>query len=429
MHATTKQVDAYTLEAHITIEAPELESYAAKAREHLVGEVTVEGFRKGKAPRHLAEGKLNPQLIKEAAFEEALSESFTQAAKEHAWDIARTSDLKVVKNDATGVEYTVVVHLWPKIQIPDLATIKVPQKPLEVSEQEMIQALDAVRNMRATFLDKTGAAAEGDRVEVDFDSSMGGVVIEGGSSRNHPLIIGGKSFMAGFEEELIGLVPGMSKSFSLTAPADYYEPKLAGKKIDFTVTLHRVQAVLKPEADDAFAQSLGKFSTLEELKASVKMGIMNEKKGKEQQRLRLAIFDAIIAAGDVPTSDAMVKDELDGMIGRFSQDLHAKGIELPMYLARMNKTEDALRSEWRPEAERQVKIMLVLREVARQNSIAVTSAEVETAVNEAVAELIKTGQVTEQQIDPERIRNALHERILRDKIFAFVENVCAEAAV
>lgn len=427
MQITANETAPWTLRAGITLEKAELETHLKRAQQMLTQELSVEGFRKGKVPPQVAQQHLKPEEVRAAALELALEESFGAAVAQKQWDVLRTSDLKVDRNDAEGLSYSVTVALWPTVTLADIASVKVARKPIEVSEAEIDEALDTVRNMRATFLDKTGSAAVGDRAEIDFDSFVDGKPVEGGSSRNHPLVIGGKSFMPGFEEELVGLAAGASREFTLTAPADYYEQTLAGKQVQFKVTMHRLQVVLKPAADDAFAASLGKFQNIAQLRDSLREGIANEKQTKEQQRLRLAILDAVIAGSQVPAPDAMVKDELDSMVHRFSHDLQGRGVQLPMYLARLGKTEEQLRTEWQEEAQRQVRIMLVLRAIARQQHIDVPTKELEEAFTATVGEMIRAGQVTEEQIDPERIRVALADRILRDKVLQFVETTCAIA--
>lgn len=425
MNITTKTVDTHTLTAIITLDGTELMRHIDDAKKQIAGEVTIEGFRKGKAPQHLVDQQLNPDAVRSEALEIALEDSFSKAVAEQGWDIQKTTDLKIEQNDEKGLRYRVQVHLWPTVTLPDLATISVARKSLEVSEAEIDEALDTVRNMRATFLDKTEAATTGDRVEIDFDATRDGKLIEGGASRNHPLVIGGKSFMPGFEEELIGLSPGQTKQFTLTAPKDYYEAALAGKKIDFSVTVRKVQAVLKPAADDAFAASLGKFSTLKQLRDSLQEGISSEKLGKERQRLRLAILDAIIEQSKVPAPDGMVTDELNDMVHRFGHDLQHRGIELSMYLARMKKTEDDLRKDWKAEAQRQVRIMLTMRAIAKERKISVSSQELDDALKGTIAELIRQGQATEDQVDPQRLRSALLERMLTDRTLELLEKTCA----
>jgi trigger factor len=425
MHITTTTGEPYTLTAHIELDAAELGVFIAQAKKSIAQDVTIEGFRKGKAPQNLVEKKVSPEVIASTALELALEASFSDAVKQEGWDVARTSDLKVEKNDATGLTYSIGVHLWPALELPKLDEIKIARRAISVSDAEIDEALDTVRNMRATFIDKTEPALEGDRCEVDFDASIGGTPVEGGSSRNHPLVIGGKNFMPGFEEALVGLAAGDTKQFSLQAPDDYYEKKLAGKKVDFSVTMRKVQAVLKPAADDAFAMSLGSFTSLEQLRSSLRDGLAKEKGAKEQQRVRLEILDAIIEKSSVPAPHEQVKAELDDMIHRFGHDLQERGTDLSMYLARMKKTEDDLRKDWTPEAQRQVRIRLVLRETAKTHKITVSPQELEATLNQTVAELIAQGRATEDQMDPQRLRSALLERMITDRTLEYLETICA----
>lgn len=424
MQVTSKPLDEAILEAHITLDAGELLSAVEQTRKALAQGLTVKGFRKGKAPQNRVEQELDPAVVRAEALQQVVEDSFSRAVLQQQWDIMRTDNLKVTRNDAAGLEYVVRVSLWPPVTLPDLAAIKVERKPVIVSDTEMSEALDTVRNMRATFLDKTEAAITDDRVEVDFDSSISGTPVEGGSSRNHPLVIGGKTFMPGFEEELIGMTVGDTKTFSLTAPIDYYEPKLAGKVVDFTVTLRRVQSVLKPSLDDAFAKSLGTITNLDHLKQTVRQGLEREKQEKEDQRLRLAILDAILATTTIVTPKHMVEEELDSMVTRFSHDLKHRGMELPLYLARLNKTEAQLRTDWKEQAQRQVGISLVLRQITKEKAIAVSDEEIDAAVADAMGELVRSGQGTAEQIDAPRLRQALTDRLLTSKTLEFLEGVC-----
>jgi trigger factor len=174
---------------------------------------------------------------------------------------------------------------------------------------------------------------------------------------------------------------------------------------------------------------LGRFENLDQLRGNIREGLYNEKLQKERQRVRLAILDEIITASKVPAPDDMVKEELDGMVQRFAADLRSRGMELTMYLARLKKGEDELRKDWEKEAERQVHIMLVLRQAAKAKNIAVAPEELDQAFKETVTELMRTGQLQEGQIDPERIRSALAQRILTDKTLEFLEGACAVGEV
>jgi trigger factor len=415
------------LEATIELDASELSAYVEHATGHMAGHITVPGFRKGKAPKQRAADHMNDAAVREEALQHAMEESFTKAVAQEGWDVSGTTNLNIIRNDTDGLAYTVAVTLWPSVTLPELSTVKVPRKAVVADEKEIEETLETLRGLRATFLDKTGPAAVGDRVEVDFDSAIDGKPLDGGSSRNHPLIIGGKSFMPGFEDNLIGLASGMSNEFSLTAPADYYEPRLAGKQVTFKVTMQRVQAVLKPAADDAFAKTVGEFQDIASLRVSLGEGIRREKEQKERQRVQLEILDAIAAAAKPPVPEHMIARELNDMVARFGRDLERRGLALPMYLARMNTTEEKMKEGWREDARRQVRIALVLRQLAKDRQILVGDDELEATLQAAVAQLAKEGQDVEQ-LDLEQLRSVLSERIVRDRLLTFIERECAVQA-
>src|SRR3990167_5740449 len=151
--------------------------------------------------------------------------------------------------------------------------------------------MDTVKASRSIFHDKDGMVENGDRVEVDFEVRHEGQILEGGISKNHPLIIGGKNFIPGFEDNLLGMKKDENRAFSLVAPKDYYIKKIAGQKLDFTVKINNIKSVELPKVDDEFVKSLGNFQNLNQLIDSIKDGITEEKKLKEKQRIRLEIID------------------------------------------------------------------------------------------------------------------------------------------
>lgn len=426
MKVSSTQTKPYVLEATIELDAAELSAYVEHVSGEMAGSVAVPGFRKGKAPKERAAKSLNDAAVREEALQHALQESFTKAVAQEGWDVADTTDLAIKRNEPTGLAYTLSVQLWPSVTLPNISTIKVPRKEVTVTDAEIDETIETIRGLRATFLEKTGAATEGDRVEVDFDAMLDGKPIEGGSSRNHPLIIGGKSFMPGFEEQLVGLTVGMEKQFTLIAPADYYEPKLAGKEVAFTVTIRRVQAVLKPAIDDAFAKTVGSFDDLAALRTSITDGLRREKEGKERQRLQLAILDAIALEAKPTTPEYMVERELTDMLTRFGRDLQERGMQLPIYLARMKTTEEEIKKGWRKDAERQVRITLVLRQLAKDRQVSASPKEVDATMQAAIAELVKGGQEAER-IDAEQLRGVIAERIVRDRLLSIIERECATA--
>lgn len=411
----------------VELNQEELLRYFQVAKSRLGQVVAVDGFRKGKAPDSVLDNHLPEIQVRQTALEDAIQGSLARVLEEQKFDVAKTADLKVLDNTPDLLRYSVQLFLFPEVKLPDLATIKIAKQVAVVQNEEIAEALKVIQNMRATFSPKDATAENGDRVEVDFSVSLDGQVLDGGESKNHPLVIGGKGFMPGFEDALIGMQAGEEKKFSLTAPTDYFHKELAGKKLDFIVKLNRVQTVNLPEISDAFAQELGRFKDVEQLKLNVHQGILQEKQEKEQQRVRLAILEEIIKATTITAPAFLVTQELEVMVTNFDQELHSKGLELTMYLARMNKTLDSLRQDWTPEAERQAKIGLIIRAVAKEKSIEVVPEEIEQAFNEAVQSAVVQGGADVSQIDGQAARQRIADRLVREKTLNFIEGVCAVA--
>lgn len=425
MQSSVKKIDSGIIELTVELVKDELQGYVSSVEERIGQEVAIDGFRKGKAPKDLVKKHVGAGEVLQAALENALEDSLAKVIRERDLDVASSTNLAIKENTGDKLKYTVTLTVFPEVTLPDLAQIKVQEHPAEVQEHELKETLDVVRNMRATFSEKEDAVQEGDRVEADFKVMLDGKAIEGGESKNHPLIIGGKNFMPGFEDQLVGLKKGEEKSFSLVAPADYFQKDLAGKKLDFTVKVNLVQTVRLPDLDDAFAQGTGPFKNLDQLKHNIREGMLQEKVAKEKQRVHLEILDKIMGASQIETPAFLVKEQLDAMIDNFDSDLHAKGMELGMYLAHIGKTQDELRKDWQKNAEKQTKIVLILHAVVKANGLAVTELETDSAANQTVQDLVSRGQVDPASLNLKAIKESVADRLRNQKALEFLEKNCA----
>ncbi|MDP2648004.1 MAG: trigger factor [Candidatus Yanofskybacteria bacterium] len=425
MQTNLKPIDNWTKELHIELDRSDLLTYIKETEKEFSSEVAVDGFRKGKAPQELMNQKLDKAKVLENALAKALEGSLAKALSEQQLDVRKVTDLKMEENTAEALRYNVKLHLFPEFSLPELNSVKAVKKEVSVGDKELQETLESVRNSRATFQPKEGPAAQGDRVEVDFQVLVDGKPLEGGESKNHPLIIGGKSFIPGFEEKLIGMAGEEAREFSLTAPDDYFQKEIAGKKLDFKVTMRKVQSVELPELNDAFAKTLGSFENLEQLKTNVKEGLLQEKKDKERQKMRLEILDALIGKSKIELPLAMVQEQIDTMVANFDADLHRRNLELNMYLAHLSKSIEDLRKEWQPEAERQLKIGLVIRKVAKEQNIQVLEEEVDKTAAEMLQSFIARGELNPNEMDPEALKASVRDRLINERTLEYIEKECA----
>lgn len=424
---TLKKTDHNKYEVTVELGREELSGYLKKTEDRIVSETQIDGFRPGKAPKDLIRKKVGDKHILERALDIAVQDSLAKTLDEQQLEVIKVSDLDIKENSASKLIYTINVTIFPPIELPTLSQIKVKRKDVEVEPKDIENTMDFLRSSRSKFLPKKGPVEKGDRVEVDFEVTSDGLPVEGGVSKNHPVIVGENKFIPGFEEQLIGMEKDGEKKFSLKAPADYFHKSVAGKELDFSVKIISVQIIEKPVLNDEFAQSLGKFSNLNELEDNIKNGLTEEKKEKERQRLRLEILTRIFENSKVELPADMIEEKLNQMIVGFDNDLHAKGMELSFYLAHLGKTEDDLKKDWRPEAEKQVAFALILRKLAKVNNLYPSKEEIDERVDQAMQTLAVNGQFNPETVNLEGVRDAVAADMTNEKVFSFLETNCIAA--
>lgn len=424
MEISLKKAEQNKYNLTVELGRDDLAGYVKKAEDRIVGEVQVDGFRRGKAPKDIVQEKVGKEYVLEQALNIALQDSLARALDEQKLEVMEVSGLNIKENSGSKLLYTVTVTSFPSVNLTDISEIKIKKRKVEVQSQEVEEAINFSRIARAKFLPKNGAIEKGDRVEIDFEVTSGGLPIEGGISKSHPLVVGDNKFIPGFEDRLIGMKINDEKKFELNVSPDYFHKNIAGKKLDCSVKIVNVQTVEKPFLDEEFVKSLGKFKNLEEFRKSVINGLTQEKEIKEKERLRLEIIARISEKSKMELPEDMVDDKLNDMIGGFDNDLHLKGMELSFYLAHLGKTEDDLRKDWWPEAEKQTRYMLILHKIAKLSNLYPTQTEIEDQVEQTIQVLVLRGQINPEKIDMEKVRNVVNLNLTNEKVFSFLEKRC-----
>ncbi len=425
MTFTITEKDSQNRTLTVELDKADLERYIHETEDSLGADLSIDGFRKGKAPREAIRKHFGDAAIRESALQTAMQRSVGQILAEESLDVLEASDLAVKENSADKLVFTVNLRIFPPVSLPVLGTIKIERRAVVVEPAEIDAALESIRASRADVVDTEDPAATGDRVEVDFEVRDNGTLIDGGESKNHPLVIGKNNFIPGFEEQLVGMKKGDHKEFSLTAPTDFSNKDIAGKKLDMSVTMQKVQHVKLPELNDEFAKKLGKFDNIDQLILNVKDGLMQEKQEKESQRVRLAVMDKLIEDGKYEVSDQMIESQLDSMVHNFDHDLHKHDMELGLYLAKIGKTQDDLRKDWRKDAKRQAAMSLVMHALARQENITVAPEEVNAAM-ESLIQSTMTGadQAVPANLNIEALRQNIESRLMTEKTLQYLEQTC-----
>jgi trigger factor len=423
-------------EVKVTIPFFEFEPHVKRAAALLSEEKEIEGFRRGKAPYDVVKNRFGEAAIYERAAEIALRKTYPQVMEKLIAEGEIEPDYPPIgKPEVTVIklvpgnefEYKVKVAILPRPKLPDYKTIaaRVLRKEsgdIAVSEEEIKNTLNWIRESRVKLKEVDRPVVSGDRVEVDFEVRHGGVKIEQGESRNHPLIVGQGKFLPGFEDELLGMKTGDEKNFTLVVPDTWHDVKLRGKALDFKVVLKRVEERQIPELTEEFVKSLGNFSSPEALEHSVREGIRAEKENKEKQRIRALMAEEIAVKSEVEIPEVLIEGELDKMFEEMRSGVEGMGMKWEDYLLHIKRTVEDLRKEWRLEAEKRVRVALAFREIAKLEKIEPTPEEIEMRANQFLTQF-KTVEEAEEKIDPESLKEYTKGVLRNEKVFEFLERV------
>ncbi len=244
--------------------------------------------------------------------------------------------------------------------------------------------------------------------------------MEGGESKNHPVILGDNRFIPGFEKELEGMKAGEEKEFSLKVPADWPRENLVNKDLDFRVKINLVQERDIPEPSDEFAKSLGNFESLDKLKQNIKEGLFTEKELREKERIRMELIEKVAKDSQIDIPEILIENELEKMIGELEHNVLSMGLEFDRYLREIKKTTEDLKKEWRNQAEKRVKIGLVLREIIKKEKIEANEEEITDKANETLKQYPGIEEAG-KNIDPVRLREYAENVIKNEKAFQLLE--------
>ncbi len=420
MLTKVKQLKDCESEMFVELEKEELQGYIRKTGEEISKLVQIDGFRAGKVPLDVLRKNIGDQKILEESLELAVTDSLAKALKKEKLEIISSSDLKVAENTPDSLKYSIKILVFPKVQLGSYKDFNIAKKEVKVEDKETENTIAYLLKSHTQYKESDTPAENGNHLEIDFEVMHNGQAVEGGKSENHPLILGKGNFIPGFEDRLVGLKKGETKTFSLEAPKDYYQKDVAGKKLDFKVTVKSVKTGRVPELTDEFTKTLGNFSSAKELKNSVAEGLRAEKEQKEKDRIRLEILDKIDKSSEIKIPEKLVEEQLEGMVKNFDQSLHERGMELALYLAHIKKTEDDLKKEWRTQAEEQIRRGLIMREIGKRENIQASGSEVEEATGALLSKYLVAGN-EKSNIDPAKLKQKAEDAILHEKIFEFLE--------
>ena len=356
------------------------ETFAAacqKAYRKNVGKIMINGFRKGKAPRHIIERIYGKDIFYEDAIEDTYPAAYEAACEEAGLEIVSRPELTIKEIGEDGYTFTAKVALKPEITVAQYKGLEAPYTEPSVTDEEVDAEINIRRQRSSRLEDKDGEAELGDTVIIDYEGFEGGKPFEGGKGQDHHLKLGSGAFIPGFEDQLVGKKAGEEYEITVTFPTEYHAAELAGKEAVFKGIVHSVKKEILPELDDDFASEVSEFDTLAEYKEDTRKKLLENKTKAADASFENALLGKMIETieGDIP--EAMYETEQDNLASEYSYRMQSQGITLDNYLKITGLDMDGFRKSLRPQAENRVKTTLALEYVAKTEGLEVTDEEVE----------------------------------------------------
>ncbi len=402
----------------LTVKADKAELDVAKEAvlTRLSATVKVPGFRPGKAPANMVEKQIDQNAFQAEFLDEVINQLYVKAVEQEKLRPVAQPKIEVAKFvPFSTLEFTAEVEAVGDIKLPNYKTIKLEAKKAEVTAADVTTVLTNLQQRGAVKEDVERAAKDGDEVVIDFTGTDAETKkpIEGTDGKEYPLTLGSKSFIPGFEEELVGLKPGSKKTFTVTFPKDYGAKTLQNRKVTFAVTVNKVSEIKAAKLDDAFAATVGPFKTLAELKADIKKQLKVEKQQEADRAFDNELLEKIAAKTTITIPKALVEEEIDRMEEEEKRNVVYRGQTWQEHLDEEGLSAEAHREKQREGAELRIKAGLILGAISDEEKVTVTPEEFEIRI-----QLLK-GQYPDEamqaELDKPENRRDIMSRMLTEK--------------
>lgn len=379
----------------IEVEAEKVNTALDEAFKKVVKKVNIPGFRKGKIPRPMFEQRFGVESLYQDAIDILLPDAYAGAVMETKIEPVDRPDIdveQISKGQNLIIKATVTVK--PEVQLGEYKGIEVEGLEIIVTDEDVELELKQLQEKHAELIVvEEEAVANGDTTIIDFEGFVDGAPFEGGKGENYSLEIGSNSFIPGFEEQLVGVKTGVEKDVEVTFPEEYHAPDLAGKLAVFKVTVHDIKRKQLPELDDEFAKDVNEeVETLEDLKNNIKEKMIKDKETEADNNKRDTLVESAAENATIEIPDSMITTEVERMLEEFGQRLQGQGMSIDMYYQFPGSDENAMREQFKVDADKRVRINLTLEAIAEQEKL-------EASDEEVAAELEKMAELYKRSID------------------------------
>ena len=392
MSTTVEKISSNKVKLSFDVESAKFDEAMAKAYLKVRNQVTIPGFRKGKAPRKMIENMYGEGIFYDEAFELIFDEVYGPAVEENKVEVVDRPEIEIQEIGAgKNLKFTCEVFVKPDVTLGEYKGVSVKKETTLVTDAEVDAKVEEERSKQATEVAvEDRAVAEGDTVNLDYSGSVDGVAFAGGTAEGQTLKIGSHTFIPGFEEQMVGMSIGEEKDLNVTFPQKYHSDELAGKAAVFHVKVNSITETQLPELDDDFAKDISEFDTLDEYKADIRAKLEAQAAQRDNDVFTNDVLGKVMENATVEIPEAMIERQIDSMMRDFEYRLMGNGMKLDDFLKYTGSDMKAFRENYRGQAEKSVKAHLVLEAIEKAEAIDATEEQIDKQLEAFAGQMNKT---------------------------------------
>ena len=425
--STMEKIEKNKVKLTFSVDAARFEEGMQYSYNKNKGNIAVQGFRKGKAPRKLIEAQYGKAVFYDDAINFVMPEAYETAVKENNLDVVSRPEIDVTAIDENGVSFTAEVYTKPEVKLGEYKGLKYTKMDEEPTDEEIDAELKKEQEKNARIVTVTDRPVQdGDIDTIDFKGFMDGEAFEGGEGKDFDLEIGSHSFIDTFEDQLVGKNVGDDVEVNVTFPENYGQASLAGKPAKFEVEIKDIKVKELPELNDEFVQDTTEFENLNEYKNEIAGKLIVAKKQQAKNKMEEDLVTALVEGCEMDVPQVMIDNDIDMKIEDFSRNIQSQGLSLDVYLQYMGQTVESMREAYRPMSEKQVKARLALEAVANAENFTVEEADLDAEVEKIAKAYGMEKDVLKSALRPEDTENITKD-IKVQKAVQFIKDNAVEA--
>ncbi|HMV60603.1 MAG TPA: trigger factor [Agitococcus sp.] len=419
MQVSVENVSGLERRVKIAVPADQVEQAVNKKINQAARTIKMDGFRVGKVPLNVIKKRYGASIRAEA-LDDIIRDAYVSAIQQTELKVAGFPNIEPISfAEGKDVEFAAVVEVYPEVTLGDFSALAVERPTSEVTDADVDTMIANLRRQRAKWEESAEAAADQDRLTIDFEGSVNGEVFEGGTAQDFAIVIGSKRMIPGFEEQLVGSKAGEEKVITVTFPADYQAENLAGKEAQFKINVKKVVKPTLPELDATFLEAFGvKDGNVDQFRADVRKNMERELRNGIRAKVKSAVFDALVKANSIELPKALVAEEINRQRQQAIQQFGGKNAQI--------KPEMLPDELFKEQSERSVALGLLVSEIIRANEITVDAERVRALVDEVAQSYEQPEEVVKWYYSSKEQMAQVQSAVLEDQV---VDLVLAKAQI